>query len=62
MRFHVIVFSFHLKLCTKKEGGLPWPIARKTNFISLRSAALRNIFVCNLVHAYKFYGYLKTAR
>ena len=47
----------------EKRGGLFfWPIARKTNFISLRSAVFFNIFVCNLVHPYKFHGYLKTPR
>ena len=44
------------------RGGLLWPIARKGNLISLRSAAFFTIFVCNLVHAYKFHGNLKTAR
>ena len=43
-----------------KRGGLLWPIARKRNLISLRSAAFFTIFVCNLVHANKFYGYLRT--
>ena len=46
----------------EKRGGLLRPIARKRNLISLRSAAFFTIFECNLVHAYKFHGYLKTAR
>ena len=46
----------------EKRGGLLWPIARKRNLIRLRSAAFFTIFVCNLVHAYKFHGYLKTSR
>ena len=45
----------------EKRGGLLWPIARKRNLISPRSAAFFTIFVCNLVHAYKFHVYLKTA-
>ena len=45
----------------ENRGGLLWPIARR-NLISLRSAAFFTIFVCNLVHAYKFQGSLKTAR
>ena len=44
-----------------KKGGLLWPIRKKENFINLRSAAFFIIFVCNLVHAYKFHGNLKTA-
>ena len=48
--------------CTKKRERLLWPIARKRNLISLRLVAFFTIFVCNLVHAYKFHGYLKTAR
>ena len=48
-------------LC-KKRRGLPWPIARKTNLISLRSAAFFTIFVCNFVHAYKFHSSLKTVQ
>ena len=43
----------------EKRGGLIRAIARKSNLISLRSAAFFAIFVCNLVHAYKFHGYLK---
>ena len=33
----------------------------KKNLISVRWVAVFNIFVCNLVHAYKFHGNLKTA-
>ena len=36
-----------------EKRGLLWPIARKENFINVRSAAFFIIFVCNLVHAYK---------
>ena len=39
----------------EKRGGLLWSIARKKNLVSLRLAALFTIFVCNLVHAYKFH-------
>ena len=46
----------------ERRGGLLCPFARKGNLISLRSAAFFTIFVCNLVHAYKFHGNLKTAR
>jgi len=45
----------------EKRRGLLRPIARKENFISIRSAAaFFTIFVCNLVHAYKFHGNLQT--
>ena len=37
-----------------ENRGLLWPIARKENFINVRSATFFIIFVCNLVHAYKF--------
>ena len=56
MQFHFIAVWF------QRRGGLLWPIARKGNLISLRSAAFFTIFVCNLVHAYKFHGNLKTVR
>ena len=46
----------------EKRGGLLRPIARKRNLIRLRSASFFTIFVCTLVHAYKFHGYLKTAQ
>ena len=44
MQFHLIVVWFHLKIwnstCVyQKRGGLLWPIARKKDLISLRSAA-----------------------
>ena len=38
----------------KKRGGLLWTITRKKNLIHLRLAAFFTVFVCNLVHAYKF--------
>ena len=45
----------------EKSRGLLRPIARKENLISIRSAAaFFAIFVCNLVHAYKFHGNLQT--
>ena len=45
------------------KGGISFNhIAKKKNLKSLRSAAFFTIFVCNLVHAHKFQGYLKTAR
>ena len=44
-----------------ENRGLLWPIARKENFINVRSATFFIIFVCNLVHAYKFHSNLKTA-
>ena len=62
MLFHLIVIWFHLKLCTKKEGDFFKPYCEKKNLKSLRSAAFFTIFVCNLVHAHKFQGYLETAR
>ena len=43
----------------EKRGGMLWPITTKKNLIRLRSAAFFTIFVCNLVHTYKFHGYLK---
>ena len=48
------------KTSYEKRGGLFWPIARK-NLITLRSTSFFTMFVCNLVHVYKFQGYLKTA-
>ena len=44
-----------------ENRGLLWPIARKENFINVRSATFFIIFVFNLVHAYKFHSNLKTA-
>ena len=45
----------------KRRRALLWPNARKENLISIRSAAaFFTIFVCNLVHAYKFHGNLQT--
>ena len=49
MLFHLIVVWFHLKLCNEKRGGLLWPIARKRNLISLRSAAFFTIFVKHVI-------------
>ena len=45
----------------KKKGNLLWPIARKKNMISLRSAAFDTIFVSNLVYSHKFHVNFETA-
>ena len=39
--------QFHLTVKNEKRRGLLWPIARKRNLISLHSAAVFTIFVCN---------------
>ena len=44
-----------LKTAYKKRGEFLWAIASKKNFINLHSAAFVTVFVCNLVHAYKFH-------
>ena len=51
-----------LKTVYKKRGELLWAIASKKNFINLHSAAFVTIFARNLVHAYKFHIFQKTAR
>ena len=45
----------------EKKGELLWPIARKKNLISLRSAAFDTIFVSNLVYSHKFHVNFETA-
>ena len=51
-----------LKTAYKKRGELLWAIASKKNFINLHSAAFVTVFARNLVHAYKFSIFQKTAR
>ena len=60
MQFHLIVVWFQLKLCTEKKDELLWPITRKKNLISLRSAAFDTIFVSNLVYSHKFHVNFET--
>ena len=51
-----------LKTACKKRGQLLWAIASKKNFSNLHSAAFVTVFARNLVHAYKFRIFQKTAR
>ena len=51
-----------LKTAYKKRGELLWAIASKKNFINVHSAAFVTVFAHNLVHAYKFRIFQKTAR
>ena len=51
-----------LKTSYKKRGELLWAIVSKKNFINLHSAAFVTVFARNLVHAYKFRIFQKTAR
>ena len=51
-----------LKTAYKKRGELLWAIASKKNFIDLHSAAFVIVFGRNLVHAYKFRIFQKSAR
>ena len=51
-----------LKTAKKKKGELLWAIASKKNFINLHLAAFVTVFERNLVHAYKFRIFQKTAR
>ena len=44
-----------------EKRGFLWSIARKENLIEVRSATFFIILLCNLVHAHKFHGKLKTA-
>ena len=46
----------------KKRGELLRAIASKKNFINLHSAAFVTVFARNLVHAYKFRIFQKTAQ
>ena len=51
-----------LKTAYKKRGELLRTIASKENFINLNSAAFVTVFARNLVYAYKFRIFQKTAR
>ena len=51
-----------LKTAYKKRGKLLRAIASKKNFINLQSAAFVTVFARNLVHAYDFCIFQKTAR
>ena len=51
-----------LKTAYKKRGEFLWAIASKKNFINLHSAAFVTVSARNLVHAYKFRFFQKTAR
>ena len=50
------------KTSYKNREELLWAIASKKNFINLYSAAYVTVFARNLVHAYKFLIFQKTAR
>ena len=51
-----------LKTAYKKRGELLRAISSKKNFSNLHSAAFVTVFAHNLVHAYKFRIFQKTAR
>ena len=51
-----------LKTVYKKRGELLWAISSKNNFINLHSAAFVTVFARNLVQAYNFRIFQKTAR
>ena len=51
-----------LKTSHKNRGELLWAIVSKKNFINLHSAAFVTVVARNLVHAYKFRIFQKTAR
>ena len=51
-----------LKTAYKKRGALLRAIASKKNLSNLHSAAFVTVFACNLVHAYNFRIFPKTAR
>ena len=51
-----------LKTAYKKRGELLWAIASKKDFIDLYSDAFDTVFGGNLVHAYNFRIFQKTAR
>ena len=51
-----------LKTAYKKGGELLRAIASKKNFSNLHSAAFVTVFARNLVHAYNFRIFKKTAR
>ena len=51
-----------LKTAYEKRGELLWAIASKKDFIDLYSDAFDTVFGGNLVHAYNFRIFQKTAR
>ena len=51
-----------LKTSYKKIGELLWAIAGKKNFTNFHSAGFVTVFARNLVHAYKFRIFQKTAQ
>ena len=51
-----------LKTAYKKRGELLRAIVSKKNFSNLHSAAVVTVFARNLVHAYNFRNFKKTAR
>ena len=51
-----------LKTAYKKREELLWAISSKKNFSNLHLAAFVTVFAHNLVHAYKFCIFQKTAR
>ena len=51
-----------LKTAYKKRGELLRAISSKKNFSNLHSAAFVTVFGSNLVHAFKFRIFQKTAR
>ena len=52
-----------LKTVYKKRGELLcWAIASKKNFINLHSAGFVTVFARNLIRAFKFHIFQKTAR
>ena len=56
----LVIFVF---LCTRSFfKKLLWAIASKKNFINLHSATFVTVFGRNLLHAYKFRIFQKTAR
>ena len=51
-----------LNTAYKKKRELLWVISSKKNFSNLHSAAFVTVFESNLVHAYNFRIFQKTAR
>ena len=51
-----------LKTAYKKRGELLRAMASKKNLSNLHSADIVTVFACNLVHAYNFRIFPKTAR
>ena len=50
-----------LKTANKKRGELLWAIVSRKNFINLHSVAFVTVLTRNLIHAYKFRIFQKTA-